>query len=97
MSARTAALFVGSDDHGTSAGHLFSLIASTRLHRLDPEEYLRDLFRVLGQWPTDRYLELAPKYWAATRARLDPVELANEVGPLTIPAVRSPEEQMPSS
>ena len=97
MSARTAALFVGSDDHGTSAGHLFSLIASARLHRLDPETYLRDLFRVLGQWPRDRYLELAPKYWAATRARLDPVELANEVGPLTIPpALPPPEKQAPA-
>jgi transposase len=92
---RKAWLFVGSDDHGTSAGHLFSLIASARLHRLDPEEYLRDLFRVLGQWPRDRYLDLAPKYWAATRARLDPVELANEVGPLTIPP--APQEQAPSS
>ena len=91
---RKAWLFVGSDDHGTSAGHLFSLIASARLHRLDPEEYLRDLFRVLGHWPRDRYLELAPKYWATTRARLDPVELANEVGPLTIPP--APQEQAPS-
>lgn len=92
---RKAWLFVGSDDHGTSAGHLFSLIASARLHRLDPEEYVRDLFRVLGQWPRDRYLELAPKYWAATRARLDPVELANEVGLITIPP--APQEQSPSS
>lgn len=92
---RKAWLFVGSDDHGTSAGHLFSLIASARLHRLDPEEYLRDLFRVLGHWPRDRYIELAPKYWAKTRARLDPVELANEVGPLTIPP--APQEQSPSS
>ena len=83
---RKAWLFVGSDDHGTSAGHLFSLIASARLHRVDPEEYLRDLFRILGQWPRDRYLELAPKYWAATRARLNPVELANEVGTITIPS-----------
>jgi hypothetical protein len=91
---RKAWLFVGSDDHGTSAGHLFSLIASARLHHLDPEEYLRDLFRVLGQWPRDRYLELAPKYWAVTRARLDPIELANEVGPLTIPP--APQEQAPS-
>lgn len=91
---RKAWLFVGSDDHGTSAGHLFSLIASARMHRLDPEEYLRDLFRVLGQWPSDRYLELAPKYWATTRARLDAVELANEVGPLTIPP--APQEQSPS-
>jgi transposase len=91
---RKAWLFVGSDDHGTSAGHLFSLIASARLHDLDPEEYLRDLFRVLGQWPRDRYLELAPKYWAKTRARLDPGQLANELGPLSIPPA-SP-EQAPS-
>jgi transposase len=92
---RKAWLFVGSDDHGTSAGHLFSLIASARLHHLDPEEYLRDLFRVLGHWPRDRYLELAPKYWATTRARLDPIELANDVGPLTIPPAS--QEQSPSS
>ena len=78
-------LFVGSDDHATSAGHLFSLIASARLHRLDPEAYLRDLFRVLAHWPRNRYLELAPKYWSQTRARLDPGELAAEVGPLTVP------------
>jgi hypothetical protein len=92
---RKAWLFVGSDDHGTNAGHLFSLIASARLYRLDPEEYLRDLFRVLGHWPRDRYIELAPKYWTKTRARLDPVELANEVGPLTIPP--PPEQQASSS
>jgi transposase len=78
-------LFIGDDDHGTSTGHLFSLIASARLHRLDPEGYLRDLFRVLAHWPRDRYLELAPKYWARTKARLDPKELAAEIGPLTVP------------
>jgi hypothetical protein len=90
---RKAWLFVGSDDHAESAGHLFSLIASARLHRLDPESYLRDLFRVLGEWPRDRYLELAPKYWAATRARLDPAELACEVGFLTVPPPMPPREQ----
>ena len=78
-------LFIGSDDHAESTGHIFSLIASARLHQLDPEAYLRDLFRVLAHWPRDRYLELAPKYWAATRARLDETELAREVGWLTIP------------
>ena len=82
---RNAWLFVGSDDHAASAGHLLSLIASARLHRLDPERYLRDVFRVLGYWPRDRYLELAPRYWEATRARLDPAELAVEIGPLTVP------------
>ena len=58
---RKAWLFVGSDDHATAAGHLFSLIASARLHGLDPEAYLRDLFRVLAHWPRDRYLKLAPR------------------------------------
>ncbi len=92
---RNAWLFVGSDDHAQAAGHLFSLVASARLHRLDPELYLRDLFRVLGHWPRERYLELAPKYWAATRARLNPAELAKEIGPITIPPSAS-QEQVPS-
>lgn len=52
---------------------------------LDPEDYLRDLFRVLPFWPKDRYLELAPKSWLATRARLDPTQVEHEVGWLTIP------------
>jgi hypothetical protein len=82
---RKAWLFVGSDDHGESAGHLFTLIATARLHRLDPEAYLRDLLRVLAHWPRERYLELAPKYWAATRARLVAAELEAEVGELTVP------------
>ena len=82
---RKAWLFVGSDDHAESAAHLFSLIASARLHGLDPEAYLRDLFRVLASWPRDRYLELSPRYWMATRARLDGTDLAREVGPLTVP------------
>ena len=96
---RNAWLFVGSDDHAHAAGHLFSLIASARLHKLDPEMYLRDVFRVLAHWPRDRYLELAPKYWAATRARLDPAELADEIGRLTVPLplAATAEQQPPPS
>jgi len=93
---RKAWLFVGSDDHATSAGHLFSLIASARLHRLDPEAYLRDLFRALGHWPRERYIELAPKYWLATRSALDPAQLAAEIGILTIPPARPTKQQQPS-
>lgn len=78
-------LFVGSDDHAVSTANLMSMIASAKLHDLDPEEYLRDIFRVLPHWPEDRYLELAPKYWRATRERLDPVELEQEIGWLKIP------------
>jgi transposase IS66 family protein/transposase IS66-like protein len=82
---RKAWLFVGSDDHGQAAGNLLTLIASARLHKLDPELYMRDVFRVLPHWPRERYLELAPRYWSATRARLDPNELEQEIGPLKIP------------
>jgi transposase len=89
---RKAWLFVGSDDHAQAAGNLMTLIASARLHGLDPELYLRDVFRVFPYWPRDRYLELAPKYWLATRARLDLVELEAELGHLTVPA-RSSSEQ----
>lgn len=90
---RKAWLFVGSDDHAASAASLLSLIASARLNKLDPEEYLRDVFRVLPHWPKDRFLELAPKYWAAARARLDPRQLAAELGPLDVPDAAPPEQQ----
>jgi len=82
---RKAWMFVGSDDHAQAAANLFSLIASCKLHGLDPEGYLRDVLRVLPHWPQDRYLELAPLFFAATRARLDPVELGRELGALTVP------------
>jgi transposase len=83
-------LFCGSDDHATAAANLFSLIASCRLHKLDPETYLTEVVRVMPYWPRERYLELAPKYWMATRARLDAGELAFELGPITVPP---PEQQ----
>ncbi len=89
---RKAWLFVGSDDHADAAANLFSLIASCRLHRLDPEAYLRDILRVLVHWPRDRYLELAPRYWTTTRARLDERELELPLGHLTVPP---PPEQKP--
>ena len=82
-------LFVGSDDHAVSTANLLSMIATAKLHDLDPEEYLRDIFRVLPHWPEGRYLELAPKCWPATRAQLDPVELDLERGPLAIPEPRA--------
>lgn len=84
---RKAWLFVGSDDAAQSAGAFFSLIASCKLHGLEPEAYLRELLRVLPHWPTDRHLELAPLNFAATRARLDAAQLEAELGPLTVPAV----------
>lgn len=94
---RKAWLFVGSDDHGQAAGNLLSLIASARLHGLDPEVYLRDVIRVLPHWPKDRYLELAPRYWADTRSRLDADQLAAHLGPLDVPPPVDTSTEQPAS
>ena len=90
--ARKSWLFFGSDDHASAAANLFSLVASCKLHRLDPESYLADVIRVMPYWPRERYLELAPRDWNTTRARLDPVELARPLGPVTVPPLRPAEE-----
>jgi transposase len=79
-------MFYGSDVHAQAAAAHFSLIASCRLHRLDPEQYLDEIMRLLPYWPRERYLELSPKHWTATRAKLDPHELARPLGEFTIPA-----------
>ena len=92
---RKVFLFYGSDDHATAAGNVLSLAASCKLHDLDPELYFTEIIRVLPYWPRDRYLELAPKYWRATRARLDPKELERELGLIRVPSP-APKEQ-PSS
>lgn len=81
-------LFVGSDDTADWTCTFVSLVASCLLHGIDPEGYLRDLFRVLPVWPKNRMLELAPKYWRATRALLDAAQLALPLGPLTVPPAR---------
>jgi hypothetical protein len=83
---RKAWMFYGSDTHAEAAAALFSVIASCKLHRLDPERYLDEVFRLLPYWPDDRYLELAPHRWSTTRAKLDPSELDRPLGAFTIPA-----------
>jgi transposase len=87
---RRAWMFYGSDDHASAAGNILSLVASCKLHDFDPEPYFCEIIKVLPYWPRDRYLELAPKYWRATRARLDPHELERELGHITVPPPLSP-------
>lgn len=48
-----------------------SLIASCILHQLNPQIYLEQLLRIIPHWPKNRVLELAPKYWTDTVAKLD--------------------------
>jgi transposase len=82
---RKAWMFYGSDTHAEAAAAIFSLIASCRLHRLDPFAYLDEVLRVLPHWPRERYLELAPKHWLATRARLRPEDLEAPLSAFEIP------------
>jgi hypothetical protein len=84
---------MGSDDHAQAAANIFSLVASCRLHALDVETYLAEIIRVMPYWPRDRYLELAPKYWAATRARLVESELALPLGHITVPPASAAHEK----
>jgi transposase len=78
-------MFYGSDTHAESAAAIFSVIASCRLHSIDPEQYLDEILRVLPYWPKERYLELAPKYWKSTRTKLRADELAAPLSSFTIP------------
>ena len=89
VTGRANWMFIGGDHTGPWTANLSSLMGSCALHGLDPESYLRDLLRVLPYWPKDRHLELCPRDWSATRARIDPVELALSLGPLTVPAAAS--------
>jgi len=89
-------LFCGSDDHAAAAANLFSLFASCKLHGLDQEGYLSELIMVMPYWPRDRYLELTPKYWARTRARISAEELERPLGPITVPPPLPAEEKTAS-
>jgi transposase len=43
-----------------------SLLASARLHGIEPLAYLRDLLCLIPGWPRHRLLELAPADWKQT-------------------------------
>jgi len=91
-------LFYGSVDHASAAGNILSLVASCKLHDLDPEPYLCEVIKVLPYWPRDRYLELAPKYWRDTRARLDTHEIERQLGYITVtPPLPPPSKERTSS
>lgn len=63
-------IFVGTDEYGEHAAVIVSLIASCRLHQINPETYLRDVLLLINTWPAAKVIQLAPKYWNETRAAL---------------------------
>jgi transposase len=62
-------LFCGSDDGAEVNTIWVSLLASARMHRIEPLGYVRDLLCLLPRWPKHRALDLAPAYWKRTIAQ----------------------------
>lgn len=44
-------------------GVIHSLIATCRLHRIDPYDYLVDVLPRVGHHPAERVRELTPRLW----------------------------------
>jgi transposase len=59
-------LFLGSDQAGTVNANFMTLLASCRLHGIEPWSYLRDLLCLLPRWPVQRVIELCPLNWRKT-------------------------------
>lgn len=55
--------FVGSDNGGTTAAIMFSLIATCERHGVNPFEYLRDVLTRIASHPSNRLADLLPDHW----------------------------------
>ena len=58
-------LFFGSDNGGKSAAVIYSLVATCKLHGIDPFTYLRNVLERLPAHPIQQLHELLPKNWKA--------------------------------
>lgn len=56
-------LFAGSQGGAKAACTMFTLVGSCMLQGIDPDRYLRDVFRVLPDHPANRVGELTPLQW----------------------------------
>jgi transposase len=62
-------LFLGSDEGGRRAAHIYTVVESARMNGLNPQAYLADVIdRLAKGWPRSRLSELLPWNWAATKA-----------------------------
>jgi transposase len=59
-------LFCATDGGAEWNAVIVSLLASCRMHGIEPIAYLRDVLTLLPSWPKSRALELAPAYWRET-------------------------------
>jgi transposase len=59
-------LFCATDGGAKWNAVVVSLIASCRMHDIEPHAYLRDVLSLLASWKMDRILDLAPVNWRQT-------------------------------
>lgn len=59
-------LFTASDRGGNAAAIAFSLIATCKLHRVEPFAYLADVLRRLPSHAINRVAELLPFRWQSS-------------------------------
>jgi len=73
-------LFAGSDEGAERACVLYSLIASCKLHGVNPFDYLRDVLVRVGDHPARDVLALSPKYWKQPAKDLDTAQAVASTG-----------------
>jgi len=75
-------IFCATDGGAEWNATVVSLIASCRMHDVEPYGYLRDVLTLLPAWPQTRALELAPANWKETAQRPDVLEQLQRLQPL---------------
>ena len=69
-------LFAGSDEGARAGAVHYTLIATARLHAIDPQAYLCDVYeKIAGGWPQRRLDELLPDAWARAHPNAPPSPL----------------------
>jgi transposase len=69
-------LFAGSDNGAERSCVLYSLLATCKLHGVNPFEYLRDVIMRVSSHPARDVLELSPKGWKQKLQKLDAARTA---------------------
>jgi hypothetical protein len=65
-------LFAGSDEGAERAAVAFTILATCRMHGVNPSAYIADALRKLhAGWPMSRIDELLPDAWARTNERAE--------------------------
>jgi transposase len=60
---RNRSLFAGSSEHAQNLAELHSIVATCRLHQVNPYEYIRDMLIRVQTHPASRIAELMPWRW----------------------------------